>query len=108
VPESLALSEVIRQSASSSHDKSLNVLTEIRLPDYSAEMISEFATLLDKIRLLAEAMQTLRSENADLRGKLSALGAENIALAARMGEAHERVTALLQTMPEVASDEEAA
>ena len=71
-------------------------------------MISEFATLLDKIRQLADVTQLLRSENANLRAKLAALGADNLALAARMTEAHERVTALLETMPEAASNEEAA
>ena len=83
-------------------------MTEIRLPDYSAGMISEFATLLDKIRQLAAATHKLRSENAELRGKLAALGAENLALASRMSQAHLRVTALLETMPEAAPDEEAA
>ena len=71
-------------------------------------MISEFATLLDKIRQLADVTQLLRSENANLRAKLAALGADNLALAARMTEVHERVTALLETMPEAASNEEAA
>ena len=71
-------------------------------------MISEFATLLDKIRQLADVTQLLRTENANLRAKLAALGADNLALAARMTEAHERVTALLETMPEAASNEEAA
>lgn len=74
--------------------------------DYSAGMISELSTLADKIRQLAEAMQSLRSENADLRVKLAALGADNLALAARMGQAHVRVTALLETIPESAPDEE--
>ena len=83
-------------------------MTEIRLPDYSAEMISEFSTLLDKIRQLADATHALRGENADLRVKLAALNADNLALAARMSQAHVRVTALLGTIPEAASDEEAA
>lgn len=74
--------------------------------DYSAEMISELSTLLDKIRQLAEATQSLRSENADLRVRLAALGADNIALAARMSQAHGRVAALLETIPEAAPDEE--
>ncbi len=82
------------------------------MPDYSAGMISEFATLLDKIRQLAEAMHSLRSENAALRDKLAAASADNLALAARMSQAHARVAALLgampATMPEDAADEEAA
>lgn len=83
-------------------------MTEIRLPDYSAEMNSEFSTLLDKIRQLADATHVLRSENAELHAKLAALNADNIALSARMGQAHVRVTALLKTIPEAASDEESA
>jgi nucleoside diphosphate kinase len=96
------------ETASTFNDKYLNVLTEIRLPDYSAGMISEFATLIDKIRQLADATHALRSENAALRDKLAAASADNLALAARMSQAHARVAALLQTMPEDAADEEAA
>lgn len=71
-------------------------------------MISEFATLLDKIRQLADATHFLRSENAELRGKLAAVSADNLALVARMSQAHERVAALLETMPEAAADEQEA
>lgn len=78
------------------------------MPDYSAGMISEFVTLLDKIRLLVDANHFLRDENAALRDKLAAVSADNLALAARMSEAHARVAALLGTIPENAVDEEAA
>jgi cell division protein ZapB len=66
---------------------------------YSDEMISDFNTLSEKIGQLAELTQSLRSENADLRIKSSALAAENAELTQRMQEAHARVAALLDKMP---------
>jgi len=82
-------------------------LTEIRSPDYSAGMVSEFSSLLDKVRQLAEQSQSLRSENADLRASMITLSEENARLSARIKQAHDRVAALIDAMP-VSSDQEAA
>ena len=87
--------------------KSLNVLTEIPLPDYSAGMVPEFSSLLDKVRQLAELSQSLRRENADLRATMTALTEENARLSSRIREAHDRVAALIDAIP-APSDQEAA
>ncbi len=71
-------------------------------------MVSEFASLLEKVRQLAEQSQALRIENAALRAELAALSDENLRLAGRMREAHDRVNALLATMPAASRGEEAA
>ncbi len=71
-------------------------------------MISDFTSLLDKVRQLAELSQALRSENAALRGELATLADENTRLASRMKQAHDRVETLLRGLPAEASDEEAA
>ena len=65
-------------------------------------MISDFNLLSQKISQLAELAQSLRRENADLRLSMAALAANNTDLTARMNEAHQRVSALLAQMPEVA------
>ena len=83
-------------------------MTEIHWRDYSAAMISEFEQLLGKIGQLSELTQALRHENAALRSEMTSLADENSRLASRMKEAHERVSVLLQSMPPVAQDEEAA
>ena len=83
-------------------------MTEIHSRDYSAAMISEFEQLLGKIGQLSELTQALRQENAALRAQMSTLADENSRLASRIRDAHERVSALLQSMPSVDSDEEAA
>lgn len=75
---------------------------------YSGGMISDFNKLSEKIGQLAELTQALRSENADLRLKSVALAGENAELARRMLEAHERVAALLATIPTPVQDEEPA
>lgn len=62
-------------------------------------MISEFQALSDKIDQLAEMTQTLRRENAQLRQANTALVVENISFQRRLGEAHYRVTALLEKIP---------
>lgn len=71
-------------------------------------MISDFHQLSDKISQLAELAQALRRENADLRLNLATVAAENADLARRMEEAHQRVSALLERIPEAEQDEEAA
>jgi len=83
-------------------------LTEIRSRDYSAAMISEFEKLLGKIGQLSELVQALRRENATLRADMLSLADENSRMASRMKEAHERVSALLQSIPASTEDEEAA
>lgn len=82
-------------------------MTEIRSADYSAGMVSEFSSLLDKVRQLAELSTSLRRENAELRTAMATLTEENARLTARMKEAHDRVAALIDAMP-VPSDQEAA
>lgn len=82
-------------------------MTEIRPHVYSAGMVSEFSSLLDKVRQLAELSHSLRSENTELRVSMATLNEENIRLAARMKEAHDRVAALINAMPE-STDQEAA
>jgi cell division protein ZapB len=83
-------------------------LTEIRWSHYSGKMISEFHQLIEKVGKLAELARTLRRENAELRLNLAALAAENADLSKRMQEAHERVATLLDKIPVLEQDEEAA
>lgn len=68
-------------------------------------MISDFKQLQEKIQQLADLSMSLRRENADLRHQVVARQADNTALAQRMREAHERVQAVMQSLP---SDESAA
>ena len=76
-------------------------MTGLRLQPYSGGMISEFQELSDKIDLLAEMTHALRRENAYLRQANAALGAENAMYVQRMGEAQQRVAALLEKIPEL-------
>ncbi len=69
-------------------------------------MISDFDQLSEKVRQLAELTQSLRRENSDLRLQASALAAENIELARRVQQAHQRVSSLLETIPVATSDRE--
>jgi cell division protein ZapB len=85
----------------------LNLLTQIRKPNYSDEMISDFHQLSEKVAQLAELAQSLRRENADLRLKSALVTAENAELSKRMQEAHQRVSALLDQIPVAEQDEEA-
>jgi len=71
-------------------------------------MISEFHQLSEKVSRLAELANALRRENAELRMNLAAVGAENTELSRRMQEAHQRIAALLDRIPEMVEDEEAA
>lgn len=85
-------------------------MTEIHLHYYSDGMISDFNQLSEKIGLLAEMAQALRRENAALRSRALTLAAENADLLQRIEEAHLRVTALLERIPDpdADDDEEAA
>jgi hypothetical protein len=76
-------------------------LTEIPQADYSDKMNSEFASLVEKVSLLAEQSHSLRRENAALRGDIARL-------TARMNEAHDRIATLLRTMPVSDANQETA
>ncbi|MDB5991475.1 MAG: domain containing protein [Herbaspirillum sp.] len=69
-------------------------------------MIPEFNSLSEKVGRLALLAQTLRQENADLRLHLSSLNNDKEALTKRMNEAHRRIAALLEKLPETESDAE--
>ena len=71
-------------------------------------MISEFNSLSEKVGRLAILAQTLRQENADLRLHLSSVNNDKEALAKRMEEAHRRIAALLEKLPEIESEAESA
>ena len=77
----------------------LNRLTINPRQPYSIGMISEFDDLSDKIDRLAELTQSLRRENATLRQSNALLAAENEAFMDRLGQAQQRVEALLATIP---------
>ncbi len=62
-------------------------------------MISEFHQLSEKIGQLAELTHALRRENAELRLRVTGLQSENEELKQRIGEAHQRVAALLEKFP---------
>lgn len=84
-------------------------MTEIHLHHYSGSMNSEFHLLSEKIDKLAELTQFLRRENAELRLKIAAMSSENAILTAKMQQAHQRLAALLEQMPEPQQqDEESA
>lgn len=85
----------------------MNLLTQIRKPNYSDEMISDFHQLSEKITQLAELAHSLRRENADLRLQSALVKAENAELGKRMQEAHQRVAALLDRISAAERDEEA-
>ncbi|AVR98295.1 hypothetical protein [Pseudoduganella armeniaca] len=70
-------------------------------------MISDFQELADKIEQLAELTHSLRRENAQLRQANAALVAENISYQRRLGEAHQRVSALLDKITPPAPAEQA-
>lgn len=63
-------------------------------------MNSEFHLLSEKIDKLAELTQFLRRENAELRLKITALSSENATLAEKMQQAQQRVSAILEQLPD--------
>lgn len=63
-------------------------------------MNSEFHLLSEKIDQLAELTQFLRRENAELRLKITALSSENATLAEKMQQAQQRVSAILEQLPD--------
>ncbi|MGI4719819.1 MAG: hypothetical protein ACRYF6_15730 [Janthinobacterium lividum] len=62
-------------------------------------MISEFQDLSDKIDRLAQLTQSLRAENQLWRQANKLLAAENAAFKERLGQAQQRVEALLAQLP---------
>lgn len=62
-------------------------------------MTPEFHQLAEKVARLAELAQALRRENADLRRTIATLHSENADLMMRIGEAQQRVSALLDKIP---------
>ncbi len=71
-------------------------------------MVSDFTSLLEKVRQLSELTQALRGENAALRSELALHAGENARLVQRLQEAHGRVSALIAALPAEAADQEAA
>lgn len=71
---------------------------------YSCGMIADFQDLSDKIDQLAELAQSLRRENSQLRQANAALVADNLEYQRRLGEAHDRVVALLDKIPAAEAD----
>ena len=63
-------------------------------------MNSEFHLLSEKIDQLAELTQFLRRENAGLRLKVAAMSSENTILVEKMQQAQQRVSALLEQLPD--------
>ncbi len=62
-------------------------------------MLPDFNSLLEKLRQLVELSHVLRAENAELRGELAKLAADNAQLAQRMNEARDRVSRLIAALP---------
>lgn len=63
------------------------------------EMISEFQQLAQKVDQLAALIQAMRGENSDLRRQVVELTATNTELEARIQQAHDRVTIVLDKLP---------
>lgn len=62
-------------------------------------MNSEFQQLALKVSQLASLTKSMRAENAELRLRIAELTSENSDLAARIQQAHDRVTDILQNLP---------
>ncbi|MGI4848100.1 MAG: DUF904 domain-containing protein [Janthinobacterium lividum] len=71
-------------------------------------MISDFQQLSDKISQLTALAESLRRENGELRKFAASLTAEREELTRRMAEASQRVEALLESIPAIEHDAEAA
>jgi len=69
-------------------------------------MTSDLQILSDKIVQLAELTQQLRRENAELRLHVTALTTDKTELAARMQQAAQRVSALMDKLPAPSDEEE--
>ena len=69
-------------------------------------MSSEFKQLSQKVDQLAALAQAMRRENAGLRLQIADLTESNAGLTARMKTAHDRVTALLEQLPQEEQESE--
>jgi len=69
-------------------------------------MISDFHQLAQKVEQLAEQSNRMRAENTELRLKVTELTSTNTDMAARMQQAHERVTEVLAKLPRAEQDAE--
>lgn len=63
-------------------------------------MVNELNALESKIAQVAALCRSLRTENDELRQKLSATESDKANLAQRMGEARERIEQLVGQLPE--------
>lgn len=70
-------------------------------------MASEFLSLSNKIRQLAELTEQLRAENVELRVQLSRLATDNQELNARIQYAATRVHSLMENLPANTEEEKA-
>lgn len=62
-------------------------------------MISELQQLAKKVDQTTLLIQTMRTENADLRSQLTELTNTNAELRERIQQAHDRVTNVLNNVP---------
>jgi len=62
-------------------------------------MISDFQLLAQKVEQLAALTTRMRAENTELRLKVAELASTNTDLTARIQQAHERVSDVLDKLP---------
>jgi hypothetical protein len=62
-------------------------------------MISDFQLLAQKVEQLAALTTRMRAENTELRLKVAELASTNTDLTARIQQAHERVSEVLEKLP---------
>jgi len=74
-------------------------LTIINFFNYSGGMDEDLTALEEKLSHLITLYEGLRTENAQLRGDLTATQSESALLKAKMAEASARVETLIESMP---------
>ncbi len=62
-------------------------------------MISDFQLLAQKVEQLAALTTRMRAENTELRLQVAELASTNTDLTARIQQAHERVSEVLEKLP---------